>query len=117
MSSAFRGTKAANFANLVVWQGRSGRHYQLEQHAVADLNMSGPDLYLLSKITNDGEVVAWVGTSADLINDDQSRRDFLKAVNTADNAYVFALGVHETVPPTLIWDLEAATLSPERHAA
>lgn len=117
MSAMFRGMTEANLSNLVVWQGRSGRHYQLEQQPLAELNMAGHDLYLLSKITNDGESVAWVGTSADLINDDQSRRDFLKAVNTADHAYVFALGEHEAVPPTLIWDLEAATLSPERHAA
>lgn len=117
MSSAFHGPKGTDFASLAVWQGRSGRYYQLEQQPLAELNMAGRDLYLLSQITNDGETVMWVGTSADLINDDQSRRDFLKAVNTADNAYVYALGEHEMVPPTLIWDLEAATLSPERHAA
>ena len=117
MSNAFGLTSTNEFQNAFQWQGRSGRAYDLTKEPLEDLNMSGHGLYLLAIATPEGEKAIWVGTSDSLIHDDQSRRAFLKAVHRAEFAYSYELGAHETVPPTLVWDLEAATLRPERRAA
>ena len=105
------------FEQLSCWQGRSGRLYSLKQQPLSDLNMSEHHLYLLSKVSDTGETALWVGTSDGLIHDDESRRAFLKAVHQADNAYIYEMAKHETVPPTLVWDLEVAKLNPEQRAA
>jgi len=102
---------------LTNWQGRSGRMYALSKTELSELNMAGNQLCLLSKITDSGEDALWVGTGDNLIHDEPSRRAFLRSVHVADCAYVLLLEPHEMPPLTMIWDLEAAHLNSERHAA
>ncbi|GLQ16597.1 hypothetical protein [Maritalea porphyrae] len=118
MSEAIRLINLRNSDHSVAdWQGRTGRTYTLTRTKLADLNMAGNQLCLLSKHNELGEDALWVGTGDNLIHDEQSRRAFLKAVHIADDAYVLELADDEMPPLTMIWDLEAAHRDPERHAA
>ncbi|MGJ8528883.1 hypothetical protein [Maritalea sp.] len=117
MSEAIRRISLNNSDQAAKWVGRTGRTYTLVKIGLADLNMAGNQLCLLSKYTEGGEDALWVGTGENLIHDEQSRRAFLKSVHVADSAYVFELADNEMPPLTMIWDLEAARLYPERRAA
>ncbi len=117
MPEAIRRLSLSSSDQVAKWVGRSGRAYALAKIGLGDLNMAGNQLCLLSKQSENGEDALWVGTGDNLIHDEQSRRAFLKAVQVADSAYVYELADKEMPPLVMIWDLEAAHLYPERHAA
>lgn len=99
-------------ANVVHWQGHSGRDYGLRPRALDKFVMEDAELYLIAK----GSHVLWVGSTQDLVADPMSRTRFRLALDCATN--VFSLAAPENRLAT-IWDLEQAapTAAPVAQAA
>jgi hypothetical protein len=104
---------AAAFQRTVSWRGRSGRAYPLTMHRLDDFLLAPGTLYVVAN----GAMVLWVGTDADVINDQQSRARFRLALDCADRAFSLACPADEVEKMTLIWDLEAADPEPGLSAA
>lgn len=92
-------------SRAVNWRGRSGRFYALRPVPVDDFTLRPDELYLIAR----GSLVLWAGSSADLIEDAQSRARFRLALTCADRAFEVAAGDNEIERMTLVWDLEGAT--------
>ncbi|WIY52648.1 hypothetical protein O9Z70_14505 [Devosia sp. YIM 151766] len=92
-------------AEMVDWQGRSGRHYLLSSENLASFVMRETALYLLAK----GRQVLWVGSAGDLVTDPASRARFRLALRGASRAFRLDAPMDRLAA---IWDLEAAMPAP-----
>jgi hypothetical protein len=92
------------FPRTVNWRGKSGRHYPLALRRLDDFLLEAGALYLVAN----GAMVLWVGTDADVINDQQSRARFRLAIDCADRVFTLACPSDDVEKMTLVWDLEGA---------
>jgi len=88
----------------VSWRGRSGRLYALTPRRLEDFSLAGDELYLVAL----GNVVLWIGSAAELIEDAHSRARFRLALDCADRVFRVEQGGDALERMTVIWDLEAA---------
>ncbi len=92
---------SAGRANMVHWQGHSGREYGLRPRPLDDFAMEEAELYLIAK----GSHVLWVGSTQDLVADPMSRTRFRLALDCATNVFSIAAPENRLAA---IWDLEQA---------
>jgi hypothetical protein len=94
----------AAFQRTVSWRGKSGRAYPLTLHRLDDFLLRTGTLYVVAN----GAMVLWVGTDADVINDQQSRARFRLAIDCADRVFSLDAPLDDVEKMTLVWDLEGA---------
>ena len=95
------------------WSGRSGRTYLLDAIRLENLSLEGADLYILAR----GSLVLWAGSSADVVDDPQSRARFRLALTCADRAFRVADCEDAVARMTIVWDLEGASPALQLSAA
>lgn len=100
----------------VVWTGRSGRSYRLTPVAPEHLHVTEDAIFLITVLTQGGELAAWSGTAASLIADPSSRTLFRAALPRAHCAYRMPAPTDVTERETVLWDLES-TLAPRARDA
>jgi hypothetical protein len=93
------------FARPVNWRGRSGRFYALTPEPLDVFSLHEDELYLVAR----GSMVLWVGSSADVIDDPQSRARFRLALTCADRAFHVEASEDDVERMSIVWDLEGAT--------
>jgi len=86
------------------WRGKSGRAYPLTLRRIEDFLLETGTLYVVAN----GAMVLWVGTDADVINDQQSRARFRLAIDCADRVFSLDTPLDDVEKMTLVWDLEGA---------
>ncbi len=87
-----------------LWRGRSGRVYALATDRLADFALCGSELSLVAR----GNLVLWVGSLAEVVNDADSRARFRLALDCADRAFRMTAPSDAVDRATIIWDLEGA---------
>jgi hypothetical protein len=91
------------FGRLGIWQGRSGRAYDMVSENLQHFSMTEAQLFMLAK----GSHVLWVGSSEELVADPMSRTRFRLALDCADRVFrVLSVNLGERL--STIWDLEGA---------
>jgi hypothetical protein len=86
------------------WRGRSGRSYLLTLDCLEHFVLSTEALSVIAR----GNLILWVGSATDVINDSESRARFRLAVSRADCVFTVTAPSGELERATLIWDLEGA---------
>lgn len=86
------------------WRGRSGRFHELQPCRLESFALEPAVVHLLAR----GSVVLWAGSSAEIVEDAQSRARFRLALDCADRAFRTDLVDDAFERVTLIWDLEGA---------
>ena len=101
------------FGRQTLWQGRSGRAYDMIGENLEHFVLGETELTLLAK----GNHVLWVGSSAELVGDPLSRTRFRLALTCADRVFrvVSPAGADERL--STIWDLEGAAPLSDVQAA
>mgnify|MGYP001095829930 CR=1 FL=1 len=102
-----------SFSRPVNWLGRSGRFYALSAEPLDSFSLRPGELYLIAR----GALVLWVGSSADVVDDPQSRARFRLAIATADRVFHVEAGEDDVERMTIVWDLEGAAPVSGLHAA
>jgi hypothetical protein len=92
------------FSRQSLWQGRSGRAYDLVSENLDHFAMGDADLYVIAK----GSHVLWVGSTAELVSDPVSRSRFRLALDCADRVFRLLTLSHAAERMNTIWDLEGA---------
>lgn len=97
----------------IMWIGRSGRRYVLKPVFEQGHVLVEGALYVLV----DDNVIVWVGTAQNLIEDQASRARFRRSAG--EGAVLFSLPApdEELACMTLAWDLEGTRRNPDRNAA
>jgi hypothetical protein len=97
----------------VNWRGRSGRGYDLQAEPIDAFALESGTLHLVAL----GNLVLWVGSADDVIQDAVSRARFRLALDCGDRVFRVHVGPTEGERMTAIWDLEGAEPVPELQAA
>ena len=101
------------FGRQSLWQGRSGRSYELVSETLEHFALGETELTLLAK----GSHVLWVGASAELVGDPLSRTRFRLALSCADRVFRVATATAPADRLSIIWDLEGAAPLADAQAA
>jgi hypothetical protein len=92
------------------WLGRSGRDYGLVAENLSSFTLNTAALYVLAE----GSIIAWAGTSEDLIADTTCRAKFRQALESATDAFSMASPDN---PQAIVWDLVGTIGPAQQHAA
>ncbi|HEY4199026.1 MAG TPA: hypothetical protein VGM83_00550 [Devosiaceae bacterium] len=104
VSSSSQIRNVTPYARIVRWRGKSGRAYPLTSEKFDDFALHSGELYVVAN----GDMVLWVGSDADIINDQSSRARFRLAIDCADRVFSLDAPSDEVARMTLVWDLEGA---------
>lgn len=96
-----------------IWITESGRMIAVERLDMKTFSLSDNDLCILAS----GGRALWVGSSLDLIADQNARVGFRQALKTADDVLQLASPDDETDRLCLIHDIIGGRLEADRHAA
>jgi hypothetical protein len=88
----------------VNWRGRSGRCYALAAGSLSDFALRNSMLSIIAR----GNLVLWVGSAGDVVNDPASRAGFRLALDCADRVFELTAPSDEVQRMTLVWDLAGA---------
>lgn len=91
-------------SRAVNWRGRSGRFYALAIDSLQDFALKNSALSIIAR----GNLILWVGSASDVVNDSMSRARFRLALDCADRAFHLAAPGDEVQRMTMVWDLEGA---------
>lgn len=96
--------RSAVLPAVVHWRGRSGRMYSLMPLRLHDFALEADGVYVLAR----GTLVLWAGSSAEVIEEAESRSRFRLALTCADRAFRLDATESGVERMTIVWDLEGA---------
>jgi hypothetical protein len=96
-----------------LWQGRSGRVYELQSESFEKFSVADDNLYLVAK----GGHALWVGSTEELVSDPLSRTRFRLALDCADRVFRVRSPSAANERLSTLWDLEGAAPLLTRSAA
>lgn len=103
----------ANAADrAMIWQGVSGRNYGVVQESLAGFSLRENHLYVIAGT----KAVLWVGSTAELVADPQSRSRFRSALAEADRIVRLTAPTDEGARLSTMVDLEGGAVLPTNSA-